>query len=301
MDGVGSPPDSASDSFFTPLVISMAGIVSASLAIISFHQFIIRYCLRRLLRSSTDIISASEPLPNLHFPSGVEEKILVTIPILSYSTTNDTKNAFRVDQTECVICLGELEDGEMVRLLPNCRHAFHLACIDNWFLRHCSCPICRSPLVEERTSLDVATPVTHEITNEDGVHDSNQINGHNGGSLTCSSTSDGSESSDSSMEERPNALLRHSVSLLLPCEVKPPCLALALKRSLSMDQYFVLINTPSEIRKEESSSSSSSSSRDLLMKSRSYGARYLSSRLERSFSQLRMGRSSTTPNGILPY
>ncbi|XP_031278254.1 RING-H2 finger protein ATL52-like [Pistacia vera] len=299
MDGVGAPPDQASESFFTPLVISMAGIVSASLAIISFHQFIVRYCLRRLLRSSTDIISASEPLPNLHFPTGVEEKILVTIPILSYSTTNDTKNAFRVDQTECVICLGELEDGEMVRLLPDCRHAFHVACVDNWFLGHSSCPICRSALVEPRTNLDVAMPVTHEITYEEGVHDSNQINGQNGGSLTSSSASDGSASTNSSIVERPNAFLRHSVSLVLPFEGKPPCLALALKRSLSMDQYFVLINTQSEIRKEESSSSSSS--RNFLMKSRSYRARYLSSRLVRSFSQLRMNRSSTPPSGILPY
>nr|XP_018625581.1 RING-H2 finger protein ATL51-like [Nicotiana tomentosiformis] len=52
------------------------------------------------------------------------------------------------DKNECAVCLGELVEGEMVRFLPNCRHIFHVTCIDKWLIGHVNCPICRSPIVE---------------------------------------------------------------------------------------------------------------------------------------------------------
>ncbi|CAN0877058.1 E3 ubiquitin-protein ligase RHA2B [Linum grandiflorum] len=48
--------------------------------------------------------------------------------------------------SDCVVCLCELSQGELVREL-DCRHVFHKGCLDGW-LRRCNftCPICRSPL-----------------------------------------------------------------------------------------------------------------------------------------------------------
>ncbi|GJN11086.1 hypothetical protein PR202_ga29252 [Eleusine coracana subsp. coracana] len=40
--------------------------------------------------------------------------------------------------------LTELRDGEALRLLPPCGHAFHRACIDLWFPDHDNCPNCRA-------------------------------------------------------------------------------------------------------------------------------------------------------------
>ncbi|KAJ1273809.1 hypothetical protein BS78_05G013200 [Paspalum vaginatum] len=54
---------------------------------------------------------------------------------------------------ECAICLGELADGDRVRLLPTCRHGFHVRCIDLWLSAHSSCPICRHSLLEEGAAL----------------------------------------------------------------------------------------------------------------------------------------------------
>uniref|UniRef100_A0A7N0T308 RING-type domain-containing protein n=1 Tax=Kalanchoe fedtschenkoi TaxID=63787 RepID=A0A7N0T308_KALFE len=44
----------------------------------------------------------------------------------------------------CAVCLGEFEDGEMIRVLPECLHSFHAPCIDMWLYSHSSCPLCRA-------------------------------------------------------------------------------------------------------------------------------------------------------------
>ncbi|KAK1683499.1 hypothetical protein QYE76_044347 [Lolium multiflorum] len=55
---------------------------------------------------------------------------------------------------DCSVCLGEFADGELLRLLPKCGHAFHVPCIDTWLRAHVNCPLCRSDVIDTAATVD---------------------------------------------------------------------------------------------------------------------------------------------------
>lgn len=44
---------------------------------------------------------------------------------------------------DCAVCLTRFEPAELLRLLPKCKHAFHVECVDTWLDAHSTCPLCR--------------------------------------------------------------------------------------------------------------------------------------------------------------
>ncbi|VAI59601.1 unnamed protein product [Triticum turgidum subsp. durum] len=69
---------------------------------------------------------------------GMDETLISKITVCKYKRGDGF-----VDSTDCSVCLGEFQDGESLRLLPKCSHAFHLPCIDTWLKSHSNCPLCR--------------------------------------------------------------------------------------------------------------------------------------------------------------
>ncbi|KAK2983731.1 hypothetical protein RJ640_024084 [Escallonia rubra] len=270
----------------------MLGIVLTALAIATYHILVVKCCLRR-----QDINpGAPRRVPDLEQQAGIDDKILETIPIIAYSSQKS--DLFQVDQSECVVCLGELEGGNMVRLLPNCMHVFHVPCIDEWLMAHTSCPVCRSPIVAPANNSFPALSL-HVCDNE----------GNNVRLLPQDHEHVGEAVGDVNNASH-RGLLRHCASMVLPMERRQSRhLVTGLKRSLSMDQSFVVIDVQREGLELGSSSSSSSAAaaasltkgglvRNGLLKTRSI--RHLdrvSSKLLRSFSRLRIGGES----GMLPY
>ena len=45
------------------------------------------------------------------------------------------------DENLCVICIGQMEEGDAVRIF-SCRHCFHSECADDWLVRRKTCPLC---------------------------------------------------------------------------------------------------------------------------------------------------------------
>eukprot|EP00039_Didymoeca_costata_P006059 m.87203 g.87203 ORF g.87203 m.87203 type:complete len:254 (+) comp13095_c0_seq2:336-1097(+) len=53
-----------------------------------------------------------------------------------------TKEDVEAGRNNCVICLGNMMEGEMVLPL-RCGHLFHRECVLPWLQRHDTCPVCR--------------------------------------------------------------------------------------------------------------------------------------------------------------
>lgn len=72
---------------------------------------------------------------------GLDQNVINSYPKFPY--TKDLVNK----ETTCSICLCEYKESEMLRMMPECRHYFHLYCLDAWLKLNGSCPVCRnSPL-----------------------------------------------------------------------------------------------------------------------------------------------------------
>ncbi|XP_057979888.1 RING-H2 finger protein ATL67-like [Malania oleifera] len=75
--------------------------------------------------------------------AGLDQTVINSYPKFPFVKSGDLGNA----GTMCSICLCEYRESEMVRMMPDCRHYFHLLCIDAWLKLNGSCPVCRnSPL-----------------------------------------------------------------------------------------------------------------------------------------------------------
>lgn len=55
-------------------------------------------------------------------------------------------------QSECPICIMDVEPGDCVRILPSCGHVFHRSCIDLWLLRRADCPLCKTNVISTESS-----------------------------------------------------------------------------------------------------------------------------------------------------
>ncbi|XP_054787771.1 E3 ubiquitin-protein ligase ATL42 [Prosopis cineraria] len=70
--------------------------------------------------------------------SGIDKTVIESLPFFRFSSLKGSKEGL-----ECAVCLSKFEDIEILRLLPKCKHAFHINCIDHWLEKHSSCPLCR--------------------------------------------------------------------------------------------------------------------------------------------------------------
>ncbi|GJM91342.1 hypothetical protein PR202_ga07705 [Eleusine coracana subsp. coracana] len=76
---------------------------------------------------------------------GLKKKALKALPKLAYADAEEGRAEEVL--SECAICLSEFGEREEVRVMPQCGHGFHVACVDTWLRSNSSCPSCRRPIV----------------------------------------------------------------------------------------------------------------------------------------------------------
>lgn len=97
---------------------------------------------------------------------GLDESVLKSLPVFVYSSKTHPEPIL-----ECAVCLSEFEENETGRLLPKCKHSFHIECIDMWFHSHSTCPLCRcavEPGPESENPGDVVLNVCEPESTEPG-------------------------------------------------------------------------------------------------------------------------------------
>jgi hypothetical protein len=67
---------------------------------------------------------------------GIKRKTLQSLPTVSWAAAPDREQDG--EAPECTICLAEITRGDEVRVLPQCSHDFHAACVDVWLLSRSS-------------------------------------------------------------------------------------------------------------------------------------------------------------------
>ncbi|KAF8087454.1 hypothetical protein N665_0585s0032 [Sinapis alba] len=70
---------------------------------------------------------------------GLDKFAIASLPTFVVGVNGDGVLA-----TECAVCLALLEENDTARMLPNCKHVFHVTCVDTWLTTRSTCPICRS-------------------------------------------------------------------------------------------------------------------------------------------------------------
>ncbi|KAJ1272538.1 hypothetical protein BS78_06G209600 [Paspalum vaginatum] len=177
---VGGPsPDDSSGPVFSPFVIAIIGVLAIAFLLVSYYTFISRYCgtvgsfRGRVFGSSSgggggrghggsgggggggEGQSRSQESWNVSPSTGLDETLISKITLCKYKRGDAS-----VHTTDCSVCLGEFRDGESLRLLPKCSHAFHQQCIDKWLKSHSNCPLCRSNITFIAVGMTgmVATP-----------------------------------------------------------------------------------------------------------------------------------------------
>uniref|UniRef100_A0ACD5WYP5 Uncharacterized protein n=1 Tax=Avena sativa TaxID=4498 RepID=A0ACD5WYP5_AVESA len=86
---------------------------------------------------------------------------LAKLPEFAYNQS--ARHSGRGDGAQCSVCLGTVQGGEMVRMLPLCKHLYHVECIDMWLASHDTCPLCRAevepPETDDKPAMATELPV----------------------------------------------------------------------------------------------------------------------------------------------
>jgi E3 ubiquitin-protein ligase ATL41 len=90
---------------------------------------------------------------------GLARDDVAVLPKFTYHAASPgvgTAKAAPAPADSCAVCLEELREGALVRMLPSCKHYFHASCVDVWLLSRATCPVCRASPAPEKARRGLA-------------------------------------------------------------------------------------------------------------------------------------------------
>jgi E3 ubiquitin-protein ligase ATL6/9/15/31/42/55 len=136
------PPGVGIKASFRPSVAIVVGIFTMIFSLTFLLLMYAKFCHPS---SSSSSPASSPPLPATAAVApqqqGVSKPVIESLPFFRFATLRGARQGM-----ECAVCLAPFEDADLLRLLPRCRHAFHLGCVDRWLESNASCPLCRAPV-----------------------------------------------------------------------------------------------------------------------------------------------------------
>ncbi|WVZ74151.1 hypothetical protein U9M48_022366 [Paspalum notatum var. saurae] len=135
---------SLEDSINSDMILILAGLLCALICVLGLGLVARCACSRRWAAAARAQRGAAATANK-----GVKKEVLRSLPTVTYVPDRSKAAAGEGEEEaadECAICLAEFEEGQAMRVLPQCGHAFHAACVDTWLRSHSSCPSCRRVL-----------------------------------------------------------------------------------------------------------------------------------------------------------
>ncbi|KAE8781497.1 RING-H2 finger protein ATL67-like [Hordeum vulgare] len=95
---------------------------------------------------------------------GLDLAAVASFPTRAFSAASPSSDSDSSDAApQCVVCLAEYEDKDVLRTLPYCGHNFHMVCIDAWLKQHSTCPVCRISLSDYPDIKHIAPPLPSAV------------------------------------------------------------------------------------------------------------------------------------------
>ncbi|EOA27799.1 hypothetical protein CARUB_v10023951mg [Capsella rubella] len=151
--------------------LSPLKLIFAVIAIVAVPALV--YALFFTVPCSSSRRNSSSPRRSRSSSSSSEDVTVdITPPTTAETTTaaaaaNDSDEKFHKEKhskeigNECTVCFEDYKDGEEIRRLSACKHAFHVKCIETWLKDHTNCPNCRAEVpVKQHSTESTATNVT---------------------------------------------------------------------------------------------------------------------------------------------
>ena len=147
----------------------LAGVVSGLVIFFFVVGFASGYLRRRICLGYEDetrhaqLMRQRRRSPSLQSPHddapekssrALDPEIVAALPPVTFKDLPADEQAGKY--SDCRVCLAVFDSTDLLKVLPQCCHAFHSACIDQWFRSHSTCPLCRA-------SLDLATSAARSI------------------------------------------------------------------------------------------------------------------------------------------